>query len=175
MRNIIDGRVSVHHPEGIGYNEAEAHRQMEETFGRAYGPDFRTTIFEYDQRFEKNIIGETKMPEGKRFTIVTVDNGWGLSEFIRVTSKFPDIRRIVMRKGVIDNIQMPGIEFVEYNEDLKGLVDQADIALFPRVGVANKDDYQKLLKAGVATVVRESCSQGMIEHMKTGWFFRDEL
>ena len=29
MKNIIDGRVRIHHPLGIGYNEMEAHAQME--------------------------------------------------------------------------------------------------------------------------------------------------
>lgn len=174
MRNIIDGRVKVYHPEGIGYDEDEAHRQMDETFGKVYGPDFRQTIFEYDQRFEYNVAGEMDMTEEKKFTIVTVDNGWGLSEFIRITSKIANSRRIVMRKGVIEGVPAPDVEFVPYDESLEEVIRDADVAFFPRVGVANKEDYLRLLKVGIPTVVREACSQNAVEHMKNGWLFRDE-
>lgn len=173
MSNVLDGRVMVHHPEGIGYDEVEASRQMEDTFARAYGPDFRNSIFEYDQRFEKNLVGGSSMTDGKKFVIVTVDNGWGLSEFLRITNSL-DARRIIMCKGVLENAPEDGVEYVPYDSSLDFLIKSADAAFFPRVGEANKDDYLKLLKAGVATVVRESCSQGAIEHEKTGWEFRDE-
>lgn len=173
MRNIIDGRVSVHHPEGQGYNDVEALRQMFDTFGKAYGADFRRTIFEYDERFGYNLIGGTM--DGKRYTIVTVDNGWGLAEFIRVTSKLGNTRCIVMMKGVIESVpNVDGVEFIPYDESLEPLINIADVAFFPRVGAANKRDYLKFIESGVAVVVRESCAYDAVEHMKTGWLFRDE-
>lgn len=175
MKNIIDGRVVVHHPPGIGYDELEALKQMQNTFSASYGEDFRFTIFQYDERFEYNVIGERVMAD-KKFTIVTIDNGWGLSEFIRITSKMgPDVRKIVMRKGIIDNVPVEGVEFVPYNLNLESLIREASVAFFPRVGMVNKEDYTTLLRAGIATVVRESCSQGLITHEKNGWLFRDEM
>jgi hypothetical protein len=147
---------------------------MDKSFGEKYGKDYRNTIFEYDQRLEYNVTGGSVMSLDKRFTIVTVDNGWGLSEFIRITSKIGNVRRIVMRKGVIENIPIPDVEFVPYDESLDYLINEADVAFFPRVGVANKEDYLKLLKSGVPIVVRESSSHGAIQHEKNGWIFRDE-
>lgn len=174
MKNVIDGRVVILHPEGIGYDEAEASRQMEETFGRVYGSDFRRTIFEYDERFEQNLIGGPTMLNGKRFTVVTVDNGWGLSEFCRIATKLSGARLIVMRKGVMEGVSVPGVEFVPYSEDLTGLIQDADVAFFPRVGAANEVDFLKMVKAGVAVVVRESGAKNAITHMKNGWLFRDD-
>ena len=181
MKNIIDGRVIVNHPIRIGYDEQEASRQMEKAFGKLYGSDYRNTIFEYDQRPEYNVVGElpvattemSEKPKEHRYTIVTVDNGWGLSEFIRITEKIEGSRRIVMVKGVCEFLPTPGFEFIPYDESLAPLLD-ADAAFFPRVGASNKDDYLKLLKSGVPMVVRESCSQGVINHEKNGWFFGDD-
>jgi len=174
MKNIIDGRVVIHHPEGIGYSEAEAHKQMDETFVKIYGPNYRNAIFEYDDRPEKNHTGEKSMPvNSKIFTIVTVDNGWGLTEFIRITSKIKDCRRIVMQKGIGGEVAIPGVEFVPYDSSLEALKD-ADVALFSRVGAANKEDYLKLFHKGVAIVVKDSCAQGVIEHEKNGWLFQVE-
>jgi hypothetical protein len=165
---------------------------MDDTFGRMYGTDYRRTIFEYDERFERNVIGESgsgslevipKIVEvaggimDKKFTIVTVDNGWGLSEFIRVAGKIDNSRRIVMGKGAVDFIRHEseeGFEFIPYDAGLEVLIREADVAFFPRVGAANKEDYLKLLKAGVAVVVRENCSQNAVQHEKNGWIFRDE-
>jgi len=114
------------------------------------------------------------MSNGKQFTIVTVDNGWGLSEFLRIALKFVGARLIVMQKGVIENVPIPGVEFIPYSEDLSGLIKEADVAFFPRVGAANESDFLKIVKAGVATVVRDSCSKNAIIHMKNGWLFRDD-
>ena len=176
LNNIIDGRVVVHHPVGMGYNEAEAHQQMDETFSRMYGSDYRRSIFEYDYRFEGNLMGGKIMEDGngKRFTIVTVDNGWGLTEFVRIASKMTGARLIVMRKGIIEGTPVSGVEFIPYDPSLSQLISEADVAFFPRVGAANKEDYLNLLKAGVPMVVRESCSQNVINHQKNGWLFRDE-
>jgi len=172
MDNIIDGRVKVFHPHGIGYDGNEAHRQMEMAFSKEYGPDFRRSIFKYDGRFEYNLAGEEAM--AKKYTIVTVDNGWGLSEFMRVCERIENSRRIVMCKGVFEGMEAPGFEFVPYDESLSLLLKEADVAYFPKVGAANKGDYEKLLKAGIATVVQESCAGGLIKHMENGWMFRDE-
>ena len=173
MKNIIDGRVMVHHPEGIGYDEAKAHQQMDEAFGNMYGTDYRKTIFEYDERPVGNEKREASLTDQKTFTIVTVDNGWGLTDFIRVTSKIKDCRRIVMQKGIGGGGIVPGVEFVPYDVSLESLKD-ADVAFFPRVGAANKDDYLKLLHDGVSVVVKDSCAQGAIIHEKNGWLFQSE-
>jgi hypothetical protein len=175
MNNVIDGRVTVKHPEGIGYNDQEASRQMQDAFSKLYGSDFRTSIFEYDERFTGNLILKEKiMRNNKPYTIVTVDNGWGLSEFMRIASKIEGARLIVMRKGVMESVPVPGVEFIPYDETLEVFGREADVAFFPRVGVANKDDYLKILKMGIPVVVRDSCSFNAIEHMKTGWLFRDD-
>jgi glycosyltransferase involved in cell wall biosynthesis len=110
--------------------------------------------------------------QGKKFTIVTVDNGWCLTEFLRIT-KGLNARRIVMAKGNAF-IGEDGVESIQYDESLDFLIKYADVAFFPKVGEANKVDYLKLVKAGVPVVVQESYSQGAVEHEKTGWVFRDE-
>jgi hypothetical protein len=69
---------------------------------------------------------------------------------------------------------VPEFEMLAYDESLDLLIKEADVALFPRVGSANRADYEKLLKAGVPVVVRNSCDQGLIKHMKNGWIFQDE-
>ena len=113
MKSFIDGRVSVYHPPGIGYNEAEAHAQMEETFSKIGGQDFRQSLFRYREDFLGNLAEESDYhmkaqeeevvpaPKSKNnVTIVTVDNGWAYADFVRVTSAFPNCRRIVMMKGL---------------------------------------------------------------------------
>lgn len=189
MANYIDGGVCLFHPGGTGYDASEALNQMNEAFGNRYGIDYRRRIFEYEEIYDFNLVKENVVEEvkevealkeekemkDKKFTIVTVDNGWGLSEFLRITSKLGDVRTIIMRKGVIENVPIKGVEFVPYDESLELLIKEADVAFFPRVGMANKDDYLKILKAGVPTVVRESSSQNAIQHEKNGWIFRDEI
>ena len=183
MKNIIDGRVKLFHPEGIGYDEQEALRQMNESFSKLYGDDFRRTIFEYDERYTENIMTEeiTVVPEvlipevvrTKPLTIVTVDNGWGYAEFLRITSNFP-VRRIVMLKGAAELSTEEGVEVIKYDPEMKVLLENADIALFPKVGAANKEEYIRLLQAGIPVVVNVAFHLGVIEHMKNGFYYQEE-
>ena len=184
MENVIDGRVKLFHPEGIGYDEKEALQQMETAFSNLYGSDFRNTVFEYDERYEGNLVKapavkkEVLIPEvvrNKPFTIVTVDNGWGFAEFVRITSQFPSIRKVIMAKGVAEfTAPSPDFQIVKYDADLKALFAEVDIALFSKVGSANKNEYFKLLQAGIPVIVNVAHHQGVIEHMKNGYFYQDE-
>jgi hypothetical protein len=56
MRNVIDGSVTLFHPDDIGYNEQLAHDQMEKAFAKTYGPNFRQDIFNYSPSFDENKI-----------------------------------------------------------------------------------------------------------------------
>lgn len=183
MKNIIDGSVAVFHPEGIGYDEVEAMKQMESAFSSMYGSGFRQTIFQYDERYEANLmpamnrqdfISEVvKRETRKQLTIVTVDNGWGYADFLRITSNFPEAKKIVMVKGVAELTPTAGVEIIKYDPELKRIID-ADLAFFPKVGAANKVEYIKLLRAGIPMVVHVSYSMDMIEHMKNGFVYQED-
>lgn len=177
LPNIIDGRVCVFHPEGTGYSDKKFHDQMEKVFGEMFGPDFRRTAFEYDDRYEQNLVGApTGKPEhateGKRFTIVTVDNGWGYPEFMRVTSHFPDARKIVMTKGIADIPPSDGTEQIPYDDSLSRLIQAADVALFPKVGISTRKDMEKLMRAGIPCVIHQDFGAD-VEHMKNGFVYQN--
>lgn len=172
MANYIDGGVSVRHPAGIGYNEPEAHALMEQAFSEKFGPKFRRTLFEYDETFEGNLVKESDMSDSK-LTIATVENGWGIKEFERITQNFPQCRRVVMRKGVSDFSSETTADVVDYDEDMTEVLG-ADIALFTRVGTANKEEFQRIFAAGIPIVVNANHHGGTIEHEKDGLLYGNE-
>lgn len=172
MKNLIDGRVPVHHPPGISYSEQKAHDQMEVAFGNLYGADFRRTVFEYDETFEGNLRKEgTDMT-----TIFTVDNGWGLADFVRVGRSFPGLRKVVIWKGAIPPPKTSEYEVVPYpgSDVFKSLLDGNAIGFFPKVGVANVADLKDAMAAGIPCVVQVSHAQGLIENERNGFVYQDE-
>lgn len=181
LRNVVDGRVRVFHPEGIRYDDESFHKQMEAVFGKMFGPDFRRTVFQYDDRYERNLMEENTMsekprgqdkPVGKPYTIVTVDNGWSYPDYIRITNAFPEARKIIMTKGVAEIPPHKGIEIVPYDGSLSMFLVEADVALFPKVGVTTKEDLLKLMKAGVPCVVHQDFAKDIIEHMENGYIYQ---
>lgn len=48
LRVLLDGRVTLHHPPGIGYSQTAARAQMDTYLPSAYGPDWRR-ILHYDR------------------------------------------------------------------------------------------------------------------------------
>lgn len=180
MRNIIDGRVCLIHPPGIGYDEKKAHDLMDEVFGSKYGPDYRRTIFEYDPSFQGNLHGQyqplsfspTKQePRTMAFTIFTIDNGWGLQDFSDIVANFPDCKKVLMKKGVSPLSGATGIEVIPYNPDLSGFADSNYLGLFPRLGPANFEDYKKVLALGVPCVVNSAYFRDTIKHESTGFIY----
>jgi len=175
LRNVIDGRVIITHPVGTGYSNDDAGRQMDETYGRMLGPNYRRSHFHFSDLFEENVVDWPK-EEGvsEKITVVTVDNGWGIPDFVRLVGKVEGIRAVVMKKGVMTDCGSDGVECVPYDASLASLLKEADMALFTRVGDANKEDYLKLLKAGVPMVVHNACAQGMVEHQKNGYLYIED-
>ena len=55
LKNVIDGSVSVFHPEGTGYDDEKFVKQMEDTFGKMYGPEWRG-VFRFSDYFEDNLV-----------------------------------------------------------------------------------------------------------------------
>jgi len=106
----------------------------------------------------------------KKLTLITVDNGWGIQEFEDISSRFSDLRRIVVRKGATSLRGLTTAEVVEYDR-LAEVMAEADIALFSKVGAANADDYRKILEAGIPTIVQVQYQQDRIEHEKNGWVY----
>lgn len=168
LPNYIDGSVAIQHPDGRGYDDGEAVRQMEETFGGKFGPDFRRTVFEYKEQFKENI-----MSNDKKFTIVTVDNGWGYAAFRRIVKNFTNVRLIVMQKGAASAPVADGIEVVPYDASMSTFLAEADAALFPVVGEATKPDMMKLMMGAIPTIVHVNFGKD-IEHEKSGFVFQDE-
>jgi hypothetical protein len=175
LPNYIDGAVSVVHPAGIGYNEKQAHNLMEKAFTERYGGDFRTTLFEYNENFEGNLFKENiKMNEWKKeLTIATVDNGWGVKEFERITSQFPQCRRIIMQKGISDFSGETTAEVIPYDEELKEILN-ADMALFTRIGTANRSEFEACLLEGIPCVIKEGYDGGRIIHQEDGFLYGHE-
>lgn len=175
--NVIDGRVSVYHPPEIGYNEQEAHDEMDKIFGDTYGKDYRRTIFEYDQSYEGNLIHEPPTERADMMTIVTVDNGWTAEEFISVTDDLPNVERVILQKGStrLDHLAKPGVKIVPYKEGMiECLAEVADIALFWKVGAANLEEYKYLLDVGVPTICNVAYSRNLIKHEEDGYLFGNE-
>lgn len=179
LPNIIDGRVCVHHPEGTGYSDKKFHNQMEKVFGDMFGPDFRRTAFEYDDRYDYNLTGSheatveerTQKPDTHRFTIVTVDNGWGYPDFKRMVSNFPDARKIVMTKGIVEIPEDDGVELVPYDPALSTFLAEADVAFFAKVGVSTRKDMLSLMRAGIPCVVHQNYGSD-VEHMQNGFVYQ---
>ena len=171
MANYIDGTVEVHHPEGIGYNEGEAHDLMDKAFTERFGPDFRLTLFKYAQDFERNLL-ETDMGE-KKLTIVTVENGWGVKEFNRITEGFKDCRLLIMRKGVSDFSGETSAEVIDYDPEMTEAL-SADIALFPRIGSANREEFARIFAAGIPVVANVAHHAGLVEHEVDGFLYGNE-
>lgn len=169
MRNIIDGSVAVSHPPGIGYDEQAAHDAFDEAFSVRYGQDFRKTIFEYDQRYEGNLVKE-KQETNDMLTVITVENGWGVDEIEEIMKQVSGIRLIVMQKGV-SNFDVKNATVLPYTTDLDDLISQADLALFARVGPANEREYHKVVEAGVPSVVHHYYHQGKIKHEENGFVY----
>jgi hypothetical protein len=173
MYNYIDGTVVVEHPSAIGYNEKEAHEEMNKAFGEHFGDDFRQTLFEYRQDFEGNLIKESTEMD-KKLTIACVDNGWGVKEFNRLVEQFRDkCRLIIMRKGISDFSGETFAEVIDYDPELKEVL-AADIVVFTRVGAANKEDYERVVNAKLPVVVNSNLHQGMIQHEKNGFLYGHE-
>lgn len=170
MKNVIDGRVKVYHPEGTGYDDSEWVKQMEDTFSDLLGPDWRQTAFQFSDVFEENIMSEERKP----FTIVTVDNGWSYPEFIRITNFFPDARKIIMVKGVAEIPPHKGVEIIRYDKNITRLLAEADVALFPKVGAATKAEFKQLLEAKVPIVVHVDYHLGLVKHMENGYHYQVE-
>jgi hypothetical protein len=173
LRNVIDGRVRVHHPPGRGYDDREALVQMERAFGKLGGQNFRQTIFEYDEFYDGNLLEEVKKEDVGMFKIVTIDNGWGVPEFCRIARQIDGATKVIMRKGISRLEVEKGFEIVNYDESLAPVLD-ADVAVFTRVGAANKDDFKRLFEAGIPCVVNVTFHQGMIQHEKNGFVYGTE-
>jgi len=169
LKNVIDGRVRVHHPQEVRYDDSEFVKEMEETFGKMFGRDFRWTAFEYDDRFEENIMD--KISE-ELFTIVTVDNGWSYPDFIRITDSFPKARKIIMVKGVAEIPPHEGVEVMRYDKSMTRLLADADVALFPKVGAAVKPEFERFLEAKVPVVVHVDYHLGLVRHMENGYHYQ---
>ena len=190
LRNILDGRVRIFHEEEVRYDDQKWLEEMNEVFGRLYGANFREEIFEYREDFQGNTLGvadvegeisvsfpepeqETEVEDVGQLTIVTVDNGWGIPEFERVTRKFPSLRKLVLRKGISFR-NIPGMTVVEGDEGWQQILKEADIALFPKVGEANEVEYRAILEAGIPMIVNLEHSKDLIEHEKTGFVYGHE-
>jgi GT2 family glycosyltransferase len=170
--NYIGGG-KIYHPPGVGYNESEAHDLMEKAFSKAYGVDFRKTLFEYDSSFQGNLEGKENLRmQAKRLKLVCVDNGWGIKEFEALTKGLP-VHRVVMRKGVSDFSASTTADVIPYEESLAALLD-ADMAFFPKVGQANRREFEMLVDAGIPTVVHADYHSGKIDHQKTGYIYQHE-
>ena len=174
LPNYVDGAVEVRHPPGIGYDEADAHRRMDEAFGARFGPDYRRTLFRYKEDFEGNLFKEAQDMGEKKLTIAGVENGWGVKEFMRIVSEFPECRVVIMRKGVSDfTSEASGAEVVEYDPDMKEVL-KADVALFPRVGAANRNEFARVFSAGIPVVANVNHHDNLIEHEVDGFVYGNE-
>lgn len=181
MKNVIDGRVSIIHPESIGYSENEAHAIFDEVFSKRYGVNFRRTLFDYQESFEGNLLMTNELPvqevqklesKTETLTIVTVENGWGIPDFERITAEFPNARKIVMQKGAVPVLCRKGIEVVPYDPTLGTLLKTENtVALFTRLGTANKEDMLDLQRAGIPCVVNVKWQQDTIDHEKNGFLY----
>ena len=169
MKNVIDGRVKIHHPPEIGYDEKKAHDEMEKIFTEKYGSQFRQEVFEYDQRYEQNLLVKGEKMEEKELVVVTVDNGWGIDEFIEYTDGLP-VKRIVLQKGPSSMVHLAsqGITVLPYGTNISELIEAADIALFTKVGPANIEEYKDILDAGIPTVVNVGHAKDLIKHEVDG-------
>jgi hypothetical protein len=180
LKNVIDGRVKIFHPFGTGYNEEEAEKQMEEAFGKVYGKDFRRSVFEYSSTFSGNlfygnVIKEIKKEEEDHMlTIFTVDNGWGLVEFSKIVKGYDNVNKLLIKKGLSTFSSIPDIKVVEYSSDFSRYADGNFIALFPKVGPSNFEDFKEIVRLGIPTIVHVAYNKEVVDHEKTGYLYQDE-
>ena len=176
MSNAIDGGVTVRHPQGTGYDDAEACRQMDEAFSGPMGKGYRRDRFLFSDLPEENFVDwPRKEGDVRKLTVATVDNGWGMADFLRIVGKVEGAVPLVMRKGLLSEEACGGAETVPYDPSLKALTERADAVLFTRVGEANKDEFLRLLKAGVPTVVHNAFGAGLVEHERNGFLYIEEM
>jgi hypothetical protein len=112
-----------------------------------------------------------KQDQKTMFTLFTIDNGWGLQEFLDISKDFPDCKKILMKKGVSPLANVTGAEVIPYNPDLSGFADGSHIGLFPRLGPANIEDFRKVLALGVPCVVNVNYHRDLIKHEQTGFIY----
>jgi GT2 family glycosyltransferase len=201
MCNIIDGRITMFHPPEITYDENKFHNQMDVEFSKVYGADFRQTIFEYSSSYAGNRapamqVSEQvrKMPlntsmrppsaaetlwkkakeKGMSKTIFTVDNGWGIADFIAIANNYPDCKKVLLKKGVSPLSGLTDVEVIPYDGNLSRFDDGNSIGLFARIGPANFEDFKKLVAMGVPIVANIAFHRDVIQHMKTGLFYQDQ-
>lgn len=163
--NYIDGVVEVYHPEGTGYDDTEFCKQMDDCFGAMYGPDYRRTAFDYSDDFKGNLYPSAH----DTFTVVGVDNGFSAPEFQRVVSMMPEVKAVMVRKGV-SNFSLSGVSMRD-SEDFEDLLSKADAFLFPRVGFCNKREYERVLEAGIPVVVAHGQEGDGVEHEKNALLY----
>jgi len=173
LPNYIDGTVSVLHPHAVGYNEGDAHAKMERAFTEKFGADFRRTLFDYSSDFEGNLMKETPMDDGVKLTVATVDNGWGVKDFDRIMANFPQCRTVIMRKGVSDFSSETSAKVIPYNENLAGVID-ADIVFFPRIGAANRQEYEHLVDAHIPVLANVAFAGSKIIHEENGLVYGND-
>jgi hypothetical protein len=142
---------------------------MDKVYVGLYGPDYRQIIFEYFPDFQDNLILTSAIQQNH--TIFTIDNGWGLQEFLDIIQYFPECKKVLMKKGISPLIEVKDTEVIPYNPDLSGFADGKHLGLFPRLGPANLEDYQKLLALGVPCVVNVSQHRDTIKHEETGFVY----
>jgi len=58
MKNVLDGRVKVFHPDLRGYSSYDAHSEMLSWFTKLFGPKFRDKLHFWADGFSYNVIGE---------------------------------------------------------------------------------------------------------------------
>lgn len=169
LPNYIDGKVVIHHPAPRGYDDDEASGQMDETFGRRFGQNYRKTVFEYSESFGGNHMNENI----EQMVIATVDNGWGYPAFIRITDQINNVRRIVMVKGAAPIPAQEGVEVIPYDASLTEILSQADAVLFPVVGDTTRKDFLKLLHSGIPVVAKVDAAADAIKHERSGFVYED--
>jgi glycosyltransferase involved in cell wall biosynthesis len=173
MRNVVDGRTGLFHPEGTGYDMADAERKMEETYARMFGRDWRRDAFHYSDYFEENVVDWPAVRTDKDFVVATVDNGWGLEDFRRIVGAMPGAKGLVVAKGLLVLPEEGGMRSVPYS-GLEEAMSSADAFLFAKVGDANEEDYEKVLRAGVPVVVHKAYDKGLVNHQKDGFLYIDD-
>ena len=57
QRNVLDGRVTIHHPKLRGYSSDSAHREMIQWFLKHVGPDYRDKLHYWSDDADYNRIG----------------------------------------------------------------------------------------------------------------------
>jgi len=172
MRNFIDGRVRVYHPDETGYDDAEFCKQMDDVFGEMFGPDYRETIFEYSEDFGGNMIQDEESSPQVKKVLVGVDNGLGFSEFERIAANVPEMDAIMVSKGV--SVLSGGRVKVVGSDKFDEMLALADVVLLPRVGFCNRPEYAKALASGVPVVVKAGNEGEGIFHEKNVLLYESE-